>query len=61
MQFINAAKVVDFPDPVGPVHKTRPLCSFDSFIKASGNPKSCHLGRSFGRSLSVRHLFSLAT
>ena len=47
--------------PVGPVHKTKPLLSFDNLIKESGNPRSCHLGRLSGRSLRVRHLFSLAT
>ena len=33
MQLINAAKVVDFPEPVGPVHKTTPLCNLAKFIK----------------------------
>ena len=61
IQLINAAKVVDFPEPVGPVHKTNPLCNLAKFIKASGKPKSFQFGKSFGKSLKVKHLFSFAT
>ena len=61
MQLMKAAKVVDFPDPVGPVHSTRPRCLVVRSMKDWGSPRVSHFGRLSGRMRSVRQRFSLAT
>src|SRR5437868_5236545 len=35
-----AARVVDLPEPVGPVTTTRPLCSMQSFLSTAGSGAS---------------------
>ncbi len=42
-----AARVVDLPDPVGPVTRTRPLLSSVSRFTAAGIPRSSRVGISF--------------
>jgi len=60
MQLINAARVVDLPDPVGPVHRTRPRCFSVRSMNGCGKPRSCHFGRLSGRILRVKQRFSFA-
>ena len=40
MKSIIVAKVVDFPDPVGPVTSTRPLLSMQMLLTHSGSSNS---------------------
>src|SRR5438874_6495197 len=37
---IMAARVVDFPEPVGPVTRIRPFFSSGNFFSTGGNPRS---------------------
>ena len=60
MQLIKAANVVDLPEPVGPVQRTRPLCLWVRSINGCGKPRFCHLGKLSGRIRRVRHRFSFA-
>ena len=60
MKLMKAAKEVDFPEPVGPVHKIRPLSNLLKFINSSGKPISFHLGISSDKILRVKHLLLFA-
>ena len=44
MWSIMAARVVVFPDPVGPVTSTNPRCAMDSSETTGGSPSSSNEG-----------------
>ena len=40
ISLISAASEVDFPSPVGPVNRTRPLLYLENWLRASGRLSS---------------------
>ena len=48
MRSTSAARVVDLPDPVGPVTRTRPWDSSVNACTTAGTPSSSRLGISYG-------------
>ena len=46
--WMMAARVVDLPEPVGPVSRTMPFLSFAMSLSCTGSPSSATVGIAFG-------------